>query len=76
MPDVLEQTWAVQRRQRSTAIFAHGAYGRMLAAGIRTIVTCNTVPHPSNAIDVHDLLAAAAGRQLSRAAARIPVGSW
>jgi hypothetical protein len=48
----------------------------MLAAGIRTMVTCNTVPHPSNAIDVHDLLAAAAGRQLSRAAARIPVGSW
>jgi ribose-phosphate pyrophosphokinase len=57
-------------------IFAQGAYGRMLAAGIRTIVTCNTVPHPSNAIDVHGLLAAAAGRQLSRAAARIPVGSW
>jgi hypothetical protein len=48
----------------------------MFAAGIHPILTCNTVPHPSNAIDVHDLLAAAAGRQLSGTAARISVGSW
>jgi ribose-phosphate pyrophosphokinase len=46
-------------------IFAAGAYGSLLAAGARRIVTCNTVRHASNRIEVHDLLAAAAVRVLS-----------
>ena len=48
-------------------VFAGGAYPRLLAAGIRRVVTCNTVVHPTNEIDVHDLLAAAAARQLRTA---------
>ncbi len=46
-------------------IFAAGAYGSLLAAGARRIVTCNTVRHASNRIEVHDLLGAAAVRALS-----------
>ncbi len=34
------------------AIFAGSAYDDLLAAGAARIVTCNTVAHPSNAIDV------------------------
>lgn len=40
-------------------VFAEGAYARLLAAGCRPVVTCDTIPHPSNRIEVHDLLAAA-----------------
>ena len=57
-------------------IFAGGAYGRLVAAGVATVVTCNTVTHPSNAIDVHDLLAAAASRRLSEALSHQESGSW
>jgi ribose-phosphate pyrophosphokinase len=57
-------------------IFAQDAYARILAAGIHQIATCNTVPHPSNAIDIHDLVAEAAGRQLSGTGAHLAVGSW
>jgi ribose-phosphate pyrophosphokinase len=46
-------------------IFAPGAYGSVLAAGARRIVTCNTVPHASNRIEVHDLLGTAADRALA-----------
>ncbi|MEQ1866171.1 MAG: ribose-phosphate pyrophosphokinase [Micropepsaceae bacterium] len=35
------------------AIFAGSAYGDLSRAGAARIVTCNTVPHPTNAIDVH-----------------------
>jgi ribose-phosphate pyrophosphokinase len=49
------------------AVLAGDAYPRLLAAGIRRLVTCNTITHPSNEIDVHDLLAAAAARQLRMA---------
>jgi ribose-phosphate pyrophosphokinase len=41
------------------AVFAGDAYDELLAAGAARVVTCNTIPHPSNAIDVGDLLAGA-----------------
>jgi hypothetical protein len=31
----------------------------LLAAGADSVVTCNTIPHRSNAIDVSELVAAA-----------------
>lgn len=37
-------------------IFAHGAYDGLVAAGAARIVTTNTIPHPSNAIDIVPLL--------------------
>ena len=40
-------------------IFADGAYDGLVAAGAARIVTTNTIPHPSNAIDVVPLLARA-----------------
>lgn len=46
-------------------VFAEDAYPRLLAAGVRRVVTCNTIPHPSNEIDVHDLLAEAAARHVA-----------
>ncbi|HEU4954918.1 MAG TPA: ribose-phosphate diphosphokinase [Gemmatimonadales bacterium] len=48
-------------------VLAGGAYPRLLAAGAQRLVTCNTIVHPTNEIDVHDLLAAAAARQLRTA---------
>jgi ribose-phosphate pyrophosphokinase len=51
-------------------VFAEGADDRLLAAGCRLVVTCNTIPHSSNQIEVHDLLAAAAAEQLRG----VPVG--
>jgi ribose-phosphate pyrophosphokinase len=39
------------------AVFADGAHDALRAAGPASIVTTNTVPHPSNAIDVGALLA-------------------
>ena len=48
-------------------VLALGAYPRLLASGVRRVVTCNTVVHPTNEIEVHDLLAAAAARQLRTA---------
>ncbi len=40
------------------AVFAGDALARMQAAGAARIVSCNTLPHPSNAIDVMGGLAA------------------
>lgn len=40
-------------------IFAGDAYDALAAAGPARIVTCNTIIHPSNAIDVTDLVAGA-----------------
>jgi ribose-phosphate pyrophosphokinase len=40
-------------------IFAPGALGRIRRAGVRRILSCDTVPHPSNAIRTAPLLAAA-----------------
>ena len=39
------------------AVFARAAYEELLAAGPARIVTCNTITHSSNAIDIADLLA-------------------
>lgn len=39
------------------AVFAEGALDELLAAGGARVVTCNTIPHPSNAIDLHEALA-------------------
>jgi ribose-phosphate pyrophosphokinase len=56
-------------------IFAGGAYARLLAAGVRGVITCNTVTHPSNAIDVHGLLTDAA-RRLGEVALTSGSSSW
>ncbi|HEX4888949.1 MAG TPA: ribose-phosphate pyrophosphokinase [Alphaproteobacteria bacterium] len=50
-------------------LFAGKAYDELRASGVRKIVTCNTVAHPSNAIDVTAFLAGAA-RELLRAQKR------
>lgn len=39
------------------AVFAKHAYQDLLAAGAASVVTCNSIPHPSNRIDVMPLLA-------------------
>ena len=39
------------------AVFAGDALARLQAAGAARIVSCNTLPHPSNAIDMTDALA-------------------
>jgi ribose-phosphate pyrophosphokinase len=43
------------------AIFAPRALARLRAAGVRRIVSCDTVPHRTNALGVAPLLAAALG---------------
>lgn len=45
-------------------LFAGDAYARLQAAGAGTIVSCNTIVHPSNGIDLHAHLATAAAAQL------------
>ena len=40
------------------AVFAGDAYEALRAAGAARVVTCNTIAHASNAIDLSDLLAA------------------
>lgn len=42
-------------------VFADDAYDQLLAAGAARIVTTNTIPHPSNGIDLTGQLAAAIG---------------
>lgn len=39
------------------AVFAGRAYEDLIAAGASRVVTCNTIPHPSNAIDLSEQLA-------------------
>lgn len=41
------------------AIFAPGALARIRAAGVRRVVSCDSIPHPTNAISIAPLLAAA-----------------
>ena len=48
------------------AVFAPQAYEELLQAGARQVVTCNTVPHHSNAIMLDHHLAAAASELLPR----------
>lgn len=49
------------------AIFAGTAYDELQAAGAGRIVTCNCVPHPSNAIDVMPAVAASVREMLGTA---------
>jgi ribose-phosphate pyrophosphokinase len=44
------------------AVFAGNAYRDLLAAGARRVVTCNTIPHATNEIDVSDLFTEFLGR--------------
>lgn len=46
------------------AVFAGTAYQALQDAGAATVVTCNTIPHPSNAIDVSRVMASAVGETL------------
>lgn len=48
------------------AVFAGDAFRALTDAGAERIVTCNTIVHPSNAIDVHALVATAIGDLLKR----------
>ena len=41
------------------AVFAGQSYDDLVAAGAARVVTCNTIPHVSNAIDLAELLAGA-----------------
>jgi ribose-phosphate pyrophosphokinase len=43
------------------AVFAEGAKNNLLAAGVESIVTCNTIPDPTNAIDLSPLIVACLG---------------
>ena len=52
-------------------IFAHGAYDGLLSAGAARIVTINTIPHPSNEIDVVPLL----GRALRGGPTLVPTAA-
>ena len=45
-------------------LFAEGAHAVLRSAGAAAIVTCNTIPHPSNAINVQGLLVDAVLRRL------------
>ncbi len=44
------------------AVFAENAYSGLRAAGAKSIVTCNTILHPSNGIDVAGIVADAVRR--------------
>lgn len=59
------------------ALFAEGAWEALRDAGASAVVTCNTIAHPSNQVDVQDLLADAVWRQLrSRTADTVPHRRW
>jgi ribose-phosphate pyrophosphokinase len=47
------------------AIFAGDAWAALQAAGPAKIVSCNTIAHPSNAIDLHAYIAEAVGGLLA-----------
>ena len=39
------------------AVFSGNAYQDLLDSGVEKIVTCNTIPHSSNGIDLSDIMA-------------------
>jgi ribose-phosphate pyrophosphokinase len=39
------------------AVFASSAYEDLLGSGAERVITCNTIPHPTNSIDVYQDLA-------------------
>lgn len=47
------------------AVFAQGAYEELLSQGAARVVTCNTIGHPSNAIDLSAWIATAARAALN-----------
>ncbi len=49
------------------AVFAADAHDQLLASGVRGVVTCNTIEHPSNGIDVLDRVAAATAEMITAA---------
>lgn len=51
-------------------VFVDDAYKQLIAAGAGSIVTCNTIPHPTNRIDLSQSLAGAVRRQLALKAVR------
>ena len=48
------------------AVFCDGALQDLLGAGATRVVTCNTIPHPTNAIDVRPALTPAVREMLRR----------
>lgn len=38
------------------AVFAGDAYDKLIVSGVEKVITCNTIAHPTNAIDISDLL--------------------
>jgi ribose-phosphate pyrophosphokinase len=48
------------------AVFAAGALGRIRRAGVRRLVSCDTIPHSTNAIRTVGLVAAAIARPAGR----------
>ncbi|MBL0319506.1 MAG: ribose-phosphate pyrophosphokinase [Alphaproteobacteria bacterium] len=44
-------------------VFAEDAYQRLLATGVKSIITCNTIEHSSNQIDLSPLIARVIGKQ-------------
>ena len=46
------------------AVFAEGAYEELLSQDAARVVTCNTIPHPSNGIDLAPRIAASARTML------------
>ena len=38
------------------AVFSGNAYQDLMDSGVEKIVTCNTIPHPSNTIDLSDIM--------------------
>lgn len=55
------------------AVFAAGAYEELLASGVARVVTCDTVPHPSNGIPVVPALAAGVRELLAAGTAPQPL---
>lgn len=56
------------------AVFAGGAYDDLMAAGAARVVTCNTIPHVSNAIDLTEAMAAGV-RAVTTAPTALPTAS-
>lgn len=55
------------------AVFAPGAYEDLLACGVAQVVTCDSVPHPSNGISVVPALAAGVRELLAAGTAPQPL---
>lgn len=53
------------------AVFAGNAYLSLLQAGAMQVVTCNTISHPSNQLDVSPLLAGSVAQNLGLDAASV-----